>query len=191
MVAVVSGRRSDEVSELLAVPGVRCYGLYGLEEVSPSGLGAILPHVEAVASSVAEAWVEDKGISLAVHYRQASDPAEARVTLVSALESVAASAGLDVVEGKMVIELVPAGRPMKGGAVEMLVEEQRFAAALFAGDDVADLDAFAALDRLARNGVITVKVAVRGEETPEKLIAAADLTVDGPGGLVGLLRQLA
>ncbi len=191
MVAVVSGRRSDEVSELLAVPGVRCYGLYGLEEVSLAAVGAILPHVEAAASSVAEAWVEDKSISLAVHYRQAPDPARARVALVSALEPVAASAGLDLVEGKMVIELVPAGRPMKGGAIRILVEEQRLAAALFAGDDVADLDAFAALDRLAGGGVITVKVAVGGEETPEELIAAADLTVDGPEGLVGLLRQLA
>lgn len=191
MVAVVSGRRSDEVSALLAVPGVRCYGLYGLGEGPSPAVGAVLPHVEAAAESVPQAWVEDKGVSVAVHYRRSPDPTAARASLVAALQPVAASSGLDLVEGKMVLELVPAGRRMKGGAVETLVAEQRLAAALFAGDDVADLDAFAALDRLAESGVLTVKVAVRGDETPEELVAAADLAVDGPDGLVELLRQLA
>ncbi len=191
MVAVVSGRRSEEVSGLLAVHGVRCYGLYGLEGASPVGVGSLLPHVEAAAASVPEAWVEDKGVSVAVHYRQAPAPAVARATLVAALQPIVASNGLDLVEGKMVLELVPAGRAMKGGAVEKLVGEQRLSAALFAGDDVADLDAFAALDRLAGRGVVTVKVAVRGEETPEQLLAAADLAVEGPEGLVELLLQLA
>jgi hypothetical protein len=39
--------------------------------------------------------------------------------------------------------------------------------------------------------VATVKVAVRGAETPAALLDAADLLVDGPGGLVELLRRLA
>lgn len=191
MVAVVSGRRSDEVSELLAVPGVRCYGLYGMEEAAPAAVVGLLPHIEAAAARVSEAWVEEKGASVAVHYRQASDPAAARAALLDALRPVAASGGLDLIEGKMVLELVPTGRPMKGGAVATLVAEQRLSAALFAGDDVADLDAFAALDRMGGSGVVTVKVAVRGEGTPDELLAAADLAVEGPEGLVDLLRQLA
>ncbi|MGH2488242.1 MAG: trehalose-phosphatase, partial [Candidatus Limnocylindria bacterium] len=82
-------------------------------------------------------------------------------------------------------------RPRKGGAVERLVGEHALRAALFAGDDEADLDAFAALDRLRSNGLITVKVAVRGDETPPGLVDSADEVVDGPEGLVELLRQLA
>jgi hypothetical protein len=35
-----------------------------------------------------------------------------------------------------------------------------------------------------------MKVAVRGPETPEALLDAADVAVDGPGGLVAFLRQL-
>jgi len=62
---------------------------------------------------------------------------------------------------------------------------------LYAGDDHADLDAFAALDQLARGGLDTLKVAVRGPETPAALVEAADVVVEGPTGLVALLGQLA
>lgn len=79
---------------------------------------------------------------------------------------------------------------MKEGAVEGLAVEERLDAALFAGDDLADLRAFAALDRLAERGVLTVKIAVRGPETPRALTDAADVVVDGPAGLVILLDRL-
>jgi trehalose 6-phosphate phosphatase len=191
VVAIVTGRRAEEVAELVAVPGVRYEGLYGLEGSAPELLLAILPEVERAAAAVPEAWVEDKGVSVAVHYRQAADPQRARAALMSGLEPVAAAAGMAVVEGKMVLEVVPADRPMKGGAVERIVGEAGLEAVLYAGDDLADLDAFAALDRLRDRGVVTMKVAVRGDETPAALVEAADAWVDGPRGLVELLRELA
>ncbi len=191
VVAILTGRRSEEVAGLVDVPGLRYYGLYGMEEAAPELLTAVASLAEAAAAAVPGAWVEDKRESIAVHYRQATDPAEARVALVRSLREVASSAGLEVVQGKMVVELVPAGRPRKGGAVERLVGEHALRAALFAGDDEADLDAFAALDRLGSNGLLAVKVAVRGDETPPSLLDSADVVVEGPEGLVELLRQLA
>jgi trehalose 6-phosphate phosphatase len=190
LVAIVTGRRSEEVADLLRVPGVSYLGLYGLEEVVPELMAVVAPRAEAAAAVVAEAWVEDKGVSVAVHYRQAPDPRAARAALLTALQPVATSAGLEVVEGKMVIELLPVDRPRKGGAVERIAGEHALQAVLFAGDDVADLDAFAGLDRLGARGVLAVRVAVHGEETPEALLDAADVVVDGPDGLVDLLRQL-
>jgi trehalose 6-phosphate phosphatase len=89
----------------------------------------------------------------------------------------------------MLVELVPAGRLQKGGAVERIVGENDLSAALFAGDDVADDEAFHMLDSLAEQGLLAVKVAVRGEDTPWALLDAAAV-VDGPTGLVELLRQL-
>jgi trehalose 6-phosphate phosphatase len=146
--------------------------------------------VRTAAGKVPEARVEDKGASIAVHYRQAPDPQAARVDLVVALQPIASQCGLELVEGKMVLELVPSGRPMKGGVVERLVGEHGLEAILFAGDDRADLDAFEALDRLSGSGVTVIRVAVRGEETPQALIDAADVTVEGPSGLVQFLRSL-
>jgi trehalose 6-phosphate phosphatase len=65
------------------------------------------------------------------------------------------------------------------------------AAACFLGDDVGDLPAFAALDRLAGAGTATVKVAVRSVESPPALLDQADLVVDGPAGALAVLEHLA
>lgn len=189
-VAIVSGRRAEEVEELLAVPGVRYEGLYGMVDARKPSI-ALGSRAKAAAGAVPGAWVEDKGASLAVHYRQASEPARARAFLIAALEPIAAGAGLELIEGKMVLELVPADRPLKGGAVERLVGDGALRAMLYGGDDLADLDAFASIDRLIAGGLVGVKVAVRGAETPPALLDAADLVVEGPEGLVALLRQLA
>jgi trehalose 6-phosphate phosphatase len=76
------------------------------------------------------------------------------------------------------------------GAVERIVGENDLSATLVAGDDVADVEAFHVLDSLAEQGLLAVKVAVRGEDTPRELLDAAAVVVDGPTGLVELLRQL-
>jgi trehalose 6-phosphate phosphatase len=189
VVAVVSGRPTEDVRSLLGVEGVRYVGMYGMEaEALPADLKA---RAEEAAAAVPGAWVEDKGGTVAVHYRQAPQPPEARRALLRALAPLAEGSGLALVEGKMVVELVPEGRPMKGGAVERMARELRIDAALYAGDDVADLEAFAALDRLASGGLDVLRVAVEGPETPEELRRAADVVVPGPAGLVALLRGVA
>ena len=190
LVAIVTGRGSEEVAALIDVPHVEYVGLYGFEDDAPELLTAVAPRTKAAAAAVAEAWVEDKGSSVAVHYRQAADPKAARAALLTALQPVATESGLDLIEGKMVIELVPAGRPMKGAAVERLAGENGLQAVLYAGDDHADLDAFAALERLAASGTVSVRVAVRGDETPPALIQAADVVCSDPAVLVRLLRTL-
>ena len=190
VVAVVTGRRSEEVAALVGVAGARYEGMYGLKESLPEVAPELLASVRDIASAVPAAWVEKKGVSVAVHYRQAADPAEARVALAAGLRPVAEGAGLELVEGKMVLELLPAGLPRKGGVVERVAAAEGLRAVLFAGDDAADLEAFTALGRLAERGVFGVKVAVRGDETPAELTVAADLVVEGPAGLVDLLRQL-
>jgi trehalose-6-phosphatase len=68
-----------------------------------------------------------------VHYRQAPDPVAARAALLVAPQPVATDGGLCLVEGKMVLELVPPDRPLKGGAVERLAGEHALQAVLYAG----------------------------------------------------------
>jgi trehalose 6-phosphate phosphatase len=191
VVAVITGRRAEDVAALLGTEGVRYEGLYGMQAAAPDLATALAPRVERAAATEPSAWVENKGASLAVHFRQARDPAEARARLLRSLRPLAADAGLEIAEGKMVLELVPLDRPRKGGAVERIAGELDLQAVLFAGDDLADLDAFATLDLLRERGLHAVKVAVRSDETPSSLLEAADLVVDGPRGTVELLRRLA
>lgn len=203
VVAVVSGRRAADVADRLGVEKgsrVRCYGLYGLEELGGSvpshpelveRVGEAMPGVERAASYVPGALVEHKGLQVAVHYRAASDHDAARRVLLERLSAVATEAGLSLLEGKRVVELAPARGPTKGDVVRAVVAAESLAAVLYAGDDVADLDAFSALDGLREGGLSVTKVAVRSIETPASVTDAADVVVEAPAGLLSLLEHLA
>jgi trehalose 6-phosphate phosphatase len=189
VVAIVSGRHSADIRSIVDVPGVIAEGTHGLEDEPPMP-GDVLRAIEEVAEAVG-AWVERKGAAVAVHFRGVEDPLAAAAAAEPALVTVAAAHDLELLGGKRILELMPAGRPRKGGAVERIVRERGLEAAMFAGDDVGDLDAFAALARLRVEGVETCAVISRGPETSDEVAAAADLSVDGPRGVVELLRTVA
>jgi len=191
LVAVVSGRLQSQVLQFVDVPGIHVFGLYGLEaeELTPTVRRA-LPDVERAAQKVVGAWIEDKGQSLAVHYRGAQDKAAAERELITSLTAIASRFGLSVLPGKMVLELAPRNTPGKGSVILRECRARDLKGCLFAGDDRADLAAFAALDELQAEGVRTFKLAVRSEGTPPELMSSADLVVDGPGGLMAFLREL-
>jgi trehalose 6-phosphate phosphatase len=89
----------------------------------------------------------------------------------------------------MAIELRPPVGPDKGLAVERLAQGCK--AVCYLGDDVGDLVAFEALDRLAAKGVEAVRVAIADEESPPELSASADLVLRGPADALEMLRALA
>jgi trehalose 6-phosphate phosphatase len=191
VVALISGRPTEDLRALVDVEGVRYVGLYGLEaDLEGRVPEAVHALARDAAQLVAGAWAEDKGGSVAVHYRQANDPDAARVAILDAIRS-GVPEGWEAIEGKMVVELVPAGRARKGGAVRQLIADVAPSAVLYAGDDLADLEAFEVLGALSsHDGLHAVRITVRGPETPHELVDQADLTVDGPSGLVAVLRSV-
>ena len=190
VVAAISGRTQDQLERLVDVEGVRLIGSYGLGPGSvPADLIAV---VLAAADQVEGAWMETKGATIAVHYRATPDATSAGRELEQRMGEIADRAEMALLSGKHVVELVPAGFPLKEGAVERIIESDALHAALYAGDDIADLLAFEALDRAHADGRLehVVKVAVHGAETPEDLVAAADIVVEGVSEMVGLLATL-
>jgi trehalose 6-phosphate phosphatase len=189
IVAVISGRPSHQVRELVGLDDVVIVGTHGLEDVPPMP-AEILAEIEAAAAAVG-AWVEPKGAAAAVHFRGLEDPEEAETASVGSLSAIAAAHGLEIVPGKRILELMPSGRPRKGGAVERIARERALRGVLFAGDDVGDLDAFAALERLRADGLWTCGLVARAAETPPEVEAAADVVVEGTHGIAVLLDALA
>ena len=190
VVAAISGRTQDQLERLVDVEGVRLIGSYGLRPGSiPADLIAV---VLAAADQVEGAWMETKGATIAVHYRATPDATSAGRELEQRMGQIADQAEMALLSGKHVVELVPAGFPLKEGAVERIIESDALHAALYAGDDIADLLAFEALDRAHADGRLehVVKVAVHGAETPEDLVAAADIVVEGVSEMVDLLATL-
>ena len=202
--AVITGRPAREAVELGGfdgIPGLIVLGHYGAERWQegaltapdpPPGVEAArerLPQLLADAGAPAGVWVEDKGSAVAVHTRRAADPVGALEVLREPLAGLAADVGLVVEPGRMVIELRTPGMD-KGAALTALVAERRAGAVLFAGDDLGDLAAFGAVRALRGSGHPGVTVCSASGEV-SALAAEADLVVDGPGGVAGLLGWLA
>lgn len=135
-------------------------------------------------------YVEDKGDrAVAVHTRRAADPQAAFEALREPLRQLAERHGLIVEPGRLVLELRPPGMD-KGVALAEYLAETGAGAVLYAGDDLGDLAAFAAVERLRSDGLPGLLVCSGSSEVTE-LAERADLVVDGPGGVVGLLSGLA
>jgi trehalose 6-phosphate phosphatase len=136
-----------------------------------------------------DAWVEEKGRAVAVHTRRAADPQAAFDALRAPLTELAVRHGLVVEPGRLVLELRPPGMD-KGVALTAYVRELGARTVLFGGDDLGDLSAFAAVEKLRTEGVAGLLVCSGSAEVTE-LSARADLVVDGPGGVAALLAGLA
>jgi trehalose 6-phosphate phosphatase len=182
LVACVSGRSGDEARRLVRVEGIVYVGVHGLE---------LAPEAERWRETLRPfarlewPWLEDKGLTVALHWREAADEQVAQAEL----ERVAAraqEAGLEARWGRKVLELRPPVEADKGTAVQALLEERGLRRALYAGDDTTDLDAFRGLDGLE----VAVRIAVASAEAPPGLRKAADLTVGSPAELLELLRKL-
>lgn len=134
-------------------------------------------------------WTEDKGHALAVHTRRAPDPQGAFDTLRAPLTDLATRNGLIVEPGRMVLELRPPGMD-KGVALLDYVRDLGAESVLYAGDDLGDLPAYAAVDELRSDGTPGLLVCSGSDEVTE-LSEKADVVVDGPEGVVRLLAAIA
>ncbi len=200
-VAVVSGRPVAFLAAQLP-PAIDLIGLYGLERRQG---GAPVDHPDAarwrqaVARAVAAAGaaaapdgplaglvVEDKGLSLTLHVRTRPE-LETEAGLLAA--RLGAETGLQVRSAKRSFELHPPVAVDKGTVLEELAVGA--SAVVYVGDDVGDLPAFDALDRLSAAGVTTVAVVVGGPELPASLADRGGVHVlAGQHEVVGVLAAL-
>jgi len=154
-IGIVSGRRTKTLERVIAVPGLHYRGVYGAEsEESPLRLSARAR--QALARSrralaqrlkgLRGVWLEDKGMSFAVHYRGASERAVAGALAVLGAALAPAARFLRVISGRKTWEVVPRQIPGKGAAVSAVMQSlPRHTVAAYIGDDAADEDAFEAL----------------------------------------------
>ena len=211
-IAVITGRPArqalalgglDEVGNAIGGAGkeLHLFGQYGFERWSstrrrivsprpPHGLSTFLGRLPGVLRryDAGDAFIEDKGLAVAVHTRRLEDPAATFDVLLPVLTDLAAEYDLVIEPGRQVIEVRSPGMD-KGQVVRTLVEETSAGAFLFAGDDLGDLEAFEAVAALRDEGMPTLLVCSLSSEE-SALLELADVSVKGPEGVLDLLRQL-
>jgi trehalose 6-phosphate phosphatase len=199
-VACISGRAAADVRRLVGVGGIEYSGLHGAELLEPNTNGArILPefarHMPEVQRFTRErdnaelralrVRIEDKGPIMTFHWRGAPDE-EAAHSRVRGIAEEAEAEGLWTHWGRKVLEVRPPVTIGKGRAVRDLLARTPVRAALYAGDDSTDLDAFEALAEVES----PVRVGVRSDEGPPEIVERADVVVDGVEGVRQVLAAL-
>jgi trehalose 6-phosphate phosphatase len=210
-VAVITGRPArkalalgglDDVGAEIGDTGreLFVFGQYGYERWSstqrrvvsprpPRGLSAFLRDLPRVLrdADAADAFVEDKGLAIAVHTRRLDDPVGAYDRLLPRLTELAERRGLAVEPGRNVIEMRSPGMD-KGVVVRKLAAEVDAGGFLFAGDDLGDVEAFEAVAELRDRGLATLLVCSASQEE-STLLELSDVVVPGPDGVLDLLRR--
>ena len=212
-VAVITGRparqaielgRLDEVGKELGSRGrgLHLLGQYGNERWSsadgrvvsprpPEGLSSFMAELPELlrGQDAADAYVEEKGLAVAVHTRRLPDPAGTFERLLPVLSEAAARYDLGVEPGRMVIEVRAPGMH-KGQALRTIHRELDGNGVIFAGDDLGDIEAFRAVADLRESGRPGLLVC-SGSEEQQALVELSDLVVDGPDGVLAFFRQFA
>ena len=181
--AIVTGRPVADIDHFLAPLRLTVSGLHGLvrrredgttteAEVPPGLLEPVRASFADFAAAHPGTLMEDKRLSLALHYRQA--PHLEAVAIGLAEELAGASDGLlRLQRGKMVVELLPKGSD-KGDAIRTLLEEPGFTARLpvFVGDDVTDEAGFRSVNALSG---VSVRIGAGPSEAAYRLPDVAAL----------------
>ena len=205
MVACVSGRRAADARRIVSIGPINYVGNHGAEllragRVEPEIEGEFVHWARRIQAFAREhepdlrrsrIRLEDKGPIVAFHWRGSPDEGIAQAEL-SMVAGAAEKAGLKPHWGRKVLEIRPPARIDKGVGIVRLLRDADMDAALYAGDDTTDLDAFRGLRELVDGGRLgrAVLVGVRSDETPPGIEREADVLVDGPRGVVGLLEAL-
>ena len=164
-IAVITGRSACDAAVRLGFEPRCLIGNHGAERwglpLATDNLSALRRALDPVRKQLQFAAgdlqtrgveVEDKGLSLALHYRRSSDPAAAVATLRELL--MAQSAGVRISHGHCVVNITALNAPDKGDAVRAVLDEWGLNCALVVGDDSNDEPAFLK----APPGSVTVRI---------------------------------
>jgi trehalose 6-phosphate phosphatase len=181
---VISGRARPDVQGKVAGLGLRAViGNHGMETTRPTR--AVLRRTAAWHAQLTAALpgipglvIEDKGSSLAVHYRRTKSPVTVRRKVRIAVEKLR---DVRIVDGKRVVNVMPADAAHKGTALLAQCKRLRCQAALYLGDDDNDEDAF---------GVDRRKLRLLGIRVGASRRSRADYYVPGQSAVDALLAAL-
>jgi trehalose 6-phosphate phosphatase len=205
VVAVITGRAPLDARRMTGVPGLLVAGNHGMEWLEPGAdtptpspdAARVRERIAAVLAAVplaAGVSVEDKGLSATIHYRNAPDPEAARREVVEALPDLSLDGELELRPGRMSLELRPTGLGDKGAATRAIIDRFGLRGAVVMGDDVTDLDMFAAVaERRDAGRLRGLIIGVGGDdgEAPAAVAEAADVVLRDPAEAAALLAMLA
>lgn len=158
-VIIITGRASGDLKKLLGMDQVPVIGNHGLEDKSLRGGARFRKTVKKWNARLSMRFaghesitIENKNLSLSVHYRGASSWPKARREILEAVSDLRPVP--HVIGGKAVFNLLPTSRSGKGQALLRSMKKMKCGRAIFVGDDMTDEDVFS----LKTRNILSVRV---------------------------------
>jgi trehalose 6-phosphate phosphatase len=206
-VAIMTGRALSDGAPIVNVENITYIGTHGLEwsdglpsthevRLIPEATRYVEPGkqlldlVERHLDELPGVIVQRKTVGGTLHYRGAAHPEQTREKLLALLTEPTHQLGMRLGEGKRIVEVLSPLAVNKGQSLRSYVQRFDLRGLVFAGDDRTDLDAVLESERLRAEGIATLAIVVRHNDTLPELLARADLIVDGVEGMVELLQEI-
>ncbi len=194
-IGIISGRAAEDVRVRVGLDGLEYVGNHGRERLRPGGgtgdgdfeakqhVRAATTAFEDKLGAIPGIYLENKGLTLAVHFRRT--PASRHADVKQGVDELAQAFAdrFHVSEGKMVFDVVPADEVSKGSTTLEMIRERggmEKVLPIYCGDDTTDETVFRALPE----GAVTVCVG-----GPEKQ-SAARYRLDDPDEVATFLDRI-
>ena len=200
---VISGRAAEDVHQRVGVDGLVYYGNHGFERLYQGEMvipDAVRPYRQALAQAAEEIrpvllpgmMLEDKGVTLTVHYRQLVAGVDDLTSFAQFVDALTARLGLRLSHGRKVYELRPPVDIDKGTAFASLVNDFKVQAAVYLGDDTTDAAVFKKAQMLRQEGNCqSYGIGVLSSNTPADVREKADYFAEGVEDVVAFFSLLA
>ena len=203
LVAAVSGRPAVEVKNMIGIDEMLYIGNHGMERWK-EGHSEYTREAQAYSNvikaaieelnrllSIEGTYIENKGVTATIHYRLCPEPQSAKKQILTTVENSPQLNKLRIVPGRMSINLLPPIEANKGTAVLNLIREYNLRSGIYLGDDVTDIDAFRAIHAASLDSSFYgFAIGVISRETPAKLTAEVDFTLDGVSDVEHFLQWM-
>jgi len=184
-VGIISGRALADLKTKIGLDDVIYAGNHGFEIEGPglhfvnSQAHEVIPYFQVLRQALTlalasfnGAWIEDKGLTLSVHYRQAAtaDIPEIEARVIKTVKGTPVGCMVDLTPGKKVIDLKPSVRWDKGKAIRLLMKKfsqgGRHSGLLpvYLGDDITDEDGFKVIEKYGHGITVFVGDPLRESE---------------------------
>ena len=203
MVAAISGRSVINMRTMINIDSMVYVGNHGLEKWVGGALKQIkdahsyvklITTVQAeLSSAINDPFItlENKGITLSIHYRLHPDHSEAKRIISTALQNSRKVNNLRIVPGRRSVSILPLVAANKGTSITELIREYGLYGGLYMGDDVTDIDAFRAIRTASRNSHFKgIAIGIISDEMPDTLESETDLTLNGVDDVERFLKWL-
>ena len=204
LVAAISGRQAAEAKNMINIDEMVYIGNHGLERWVGGHSEFIKDAhdyplvIEAVAKelspllSIEGLSIDNKGVTLTIHYRLCTDHRSARQDILAAIENSPHARSLRIMqESKYAINLLPPVRVDKGTGLLDLIREYNLRGGIYLGDDITDIFAFRAIHTACHDlDFKGFAIGITSQEMPAKLAEEADFTLNGVADVECFLKWL-